>query len=56
VDVTPEGAIFTPAYVVYENNAPARIAIFNYVTDGSGASDVSVSVSVPSAPSEVYVK
>ncbi|KAF8636113.1 hypothetical protein AX17_003816 [Amanita inopinata Kibby_2008] len=36
----------TPAYVIYENGKPARIALFNYVTDPSGAHDVNVTISI----------
>jgi len=30
---------YTPAYAIYENDAIARLALFNYVTDPTGASD-----------------
>ena len=51
------GNEFTPAYAIYENGAPARIALFNYITDESGASDYTVSVGIGDAtPAEVKVK
>lgn len=51
------GNEFTPAYAIYENGTPARIALFNYVTDASGASDYTASVSVGDAtPGSVKVK
>lgn len=40
------GSIYTPAYAIYENGALARLALFNYVTDASGGSTVTTTVSV----------
>ncbi|TDL27070.1 hypothetical protein BD410DRAFT_783231 [Rickenella mellea] len=40
------GNIYTPAYAIYENGSPARLVLFNYVTDPSGANDLTVSVSI----------
>ncbi|KAF8994926.1 hypothetical protein BDQ17DRAFT_1412398 [Cyathus striatus] len=40
------GSIYTPAYVIYENNVPKRVMVFNYITDSSGASDVTVSLAI----------
>ena len=50
--------IFTPAYAIYENGNLARMALFNYVTDPSGASTYTVSVAVAgtNVPSQVSVK
>ncbi|PFH50113.1 glycoside hydrolase family 79 protein [Amanita thiersii Skay4041] len=39
-------SIFTPAYVIYEDGNPIRVALFNYVTDPSGASDVTVNIAI----------
>ncbi|EIW83853.1 glycoside hydrolase family 79 protein [Coniophora puteana RWD-64-598 SS2] len=51
------GSIYTPAYAIYENGAPARVLLLNYVTDPSGASDVSVAISTGgSVPSSMMVK
>jgi hypothetical protein len=38
------GNEFTPAYAIYENGVPARVALFNYITDPSGQSDITVNV------------
>ncbi|KAF5353171.1 hypothetical protein D9757_012643 [Collybiopsis confluens] len=38
--------IYTPAYAIYENGNPVRVALFNYITDPSGASDYTVSIAV----------
>ncbi|KAH9929433.1 glycoside hydrolase family 79 protein [Fomitopsis serialis] len=40
------GSIYTPAYAIYENNALARLALFNYVSDASGASNVTATISI----------
>ena len=50
--------IFTPAYGIYENGNLARVALFNYVTDPSGASTYTASISVANGavPSQVSVK
>jgi hypothetical protein len=37
---------FTPAYGIYEDGKPVRIALINFVTDSSGASDITASISV----------
>lgn len=51
------GNEFTPAYAIYENGVPVRVALFNYITDPSGASDYTASVSVGNAtPASVKVK
>ncbi|KZT66784.1 glycoside hydrolase family 79 protein [Daedalea quercina L-15889] len=40
------GSIYTPAYAIYENNSLARLALFNYVTDSSGASTVTANITI----------
>jgi len=51
------GNEFTPAYAVYESGTPVRVALFNFVTDQSGASDYTATISVGGAtPSQVKVK
>lgn len=40
------GNEFTPGYAIYENEKLARMALFNYVNDPSGASDLSVAIAV----------
>lgn len=49
--------VYTPAYAIYENGVPARVALFNYIDDPSGASTYSASISVNGVvPSQVKVK
>jgi hypothetical protein len=59
------GSEYTPAYGVYENGVVTKVALFNYVTDPSGASDYVATISVASAsasdpqnvtPTVVWVK
>jgi hypothetical protein len=40
------GSDFAPVYGIYENGAPTRVVLFNYVDDPSGASDYTASVSL----------
>lgn len=57
-------SIYTPAYAIYESGAAARVALFNYVSDSTGASDYTVTISVGggttgesnATPSSVQVK
>ncbi|KAF8991302.1 glycoside hydrolase family 79 protein [Cyathus striatus] len=53
-----DGNIYTPAYAIYENDVLTKAALFNFVDDRSGASDLQVSLSVPGAgvPASVRVK
>jgi hypothetical protein len=39
-------SIYTPAYAVYESGTCARLALFNYITDPSGASTYTVTFSI----------
>ncbi|KAJ7064929.1 glycoside hydrolase family 79 protein [Mycena amicta] len=50
--------IYTPQYAIYENNALARVALFNYITDSTGASDYTATLTVSggTVPSSVQVK
>lgn len=41
-----DGNIYTPQYAIYENGALAKVALFNYVTDPTGATDYTVTLSV----------
>jgi hypothetical protein len=45
-------------YAIYRTGNPIRLALFNYNTDASGASDITVNVAIQSAspPSSVQVK
>ncbi|KAK7044575.1 glycoside hydrolase superfamily [Favolaschia claudopus] len=53
-----EDNIFTPQYAVYEDGAIARVALFNYVTDPSSASQYTTTITVAggTVPSSVQVK
>lgn len=51
-----DGNGYTPAYAVYEDGAPSRVALFNYMTDASGAHDYTASVPVPAGVSSIKVK
>jgi len=46
---------FTPAYAVYKDSTPIRVALFNFVTDPSGASDYMTTISVEN-PAQEQVK
>ncbi|EIN05129.1 glycoside hydrolase family 79 protein [Punctularia strigosozonata HHB-11173 SS5] len=50
--------MYTPAYAIYDNGSPSKVALFNYITDSSGASNLNVAVSINGAtvPSSVKVK
>ncbi|TFY66779.1 hypothetical protein EVG20_g4311 [Dentipellis fragilis] len=56
--------MFTPAYAVYENGTPTKVVLFNFVTDPSGNTNLSVPIAIgggqtgqPNAtPSSVQVK
>ncbi|KAF4611688.1 hypothetical protein D9613_003767 [Agrocybe pediades] len=52
------GNIYTPSYAIYEEDILSKVALFNYVDDPTGASDLVVAISVPGAgvPSSVKVK
>ena len=58
LDLLPNNAnVFTPAYAIYDKGNLARILLFNYVTDPSGASDLTVQLNLGGVgPSQVQVK
>ena len=63
VDLLPNNAnIYTPAYSIYEGGTLARILLFNYASDPSGASDLTVQLNLSgvggsaAGPSQVQVK
>lgn len=37
---------YTPGYAIYERGTLARVALFNYMTDQTGLSDYTASISV----------
>jgi hypothetical protein len=48
---------YTPVYTIYENGVPARVAAFNYMdAAGNGSADATLSIVLPSVPSQVTVK
>ncbi|KAF7360487.1 hypothetical protein MVEN_00779400 [Mycena venus] len=53
-----DGNIYTPQYAIYENGAVARVALFNYITDPTGASNYTATISIAggTVPSSVQVK
>lgn len=51
------GNELTPAYAVYENGKPVRVALFNYITDPSGGSTYTATIALGDAtPAQVQVK
>ncbi|BEJ16941.1 hypothetical protein CspHIS471_0603420 [Cutaneotrichosporon sp. HIS471] len=47
IDLLPDGSDgFHPTYVVYENGAPSRVVLFNYVSDSSGRSNYNAVISL----------
>ncbi|KAJ7927457.1 glycoside hydrolase family 79 protein [Mycena leptocephala] len=53
-----DGNIYTPQYAIYENGVLARVALFNYITDATGASNykATITISGGTVPSSVQVK
>ncbi|KAK0433146.1 hypothetical protein EV421DRAFT_1892992 [Armillaria borealis] len=47
------GSIYTPAYAIYESGNPVRVALFNYITDPSGASNYTASIYAGDGPSQL---
>jgi len=49
---------YRPGYAIYENGTPTRIALLNFASDDTGASDYNALISLAGAtvPSQVYVK
>lgn len=51
------GSVYTPSYAIYENGALSKVALFNYVDDKTGASDLNVTITVPTGvPAVIKVK
>ncbi len=50
------GSIYTPAYAIYESGNPVRVALFNYITDPSGASNYTASIYAGDGVQQVRVK
>ncbi|EIM80386.1 glycoside hydrolase family 79 protein [Stereum hirsutum FP-91666 SS1] len=49
---------YTPGYAIFENGSPTKVALFNLMTDPSGNSDYTATLSISGAtlPSQVTVK
>ena len=49
---------FTPGYAIYENGNLARVALFNYITDPTGASSYTASISLAggTVPAQISIK
>jgi hypothetical protein len=51
------GNDYTPGYAIYENGQPVRIALTNFISDPSGNSDYTASISIGgTVPAQVKVK
>ncbi|KAG1761827.1 glycoside hydrolase family 79 protein [Suillus occidentalis] len=51
------GSDYTPGYAIYENGQPVRIALTNFISDPSGSSDYTASISIGgTVPPSVKVK
>ncbi|KJA24885.1 glycoside hydrolase family 79 protein [Hypholoma sublateritium FD-334 SS-4] len=50
--------LYTPSYAIYENDVLSKVALFNYVDDRTGASDINVAITIPGStvPASVKVK
>lgn len=50
--------LYTPSYAIYENDVLSKIALFNYVDDLTGASDINVAITIPGStvPASIKVK
>ncbi|KAK0454068.1 glycoside hydrolase family 79 protein [Desarmillaria tabescens] len=53
-----DGSVYTPQYSIYENGNLAKVALFNYITDESGANDYTATITIDggTVPEQVYVK
>lgn len=64
VDLNLNGNVNTPGYAIYEGGNPTRVALFNFITDPSGASNYTAQIAIggsgvqqPNAsPSQVSVR
>ena len=57
-DITSSDDQFHPTYLVYDGETPVRAALFNFVSDNTGASDAQVTLNFnnTAAPSQVHVR
>ncbi|KAJ1300657.1 hypothetical protein OPQ81_002305 [Rhizoctonia solani] len=49
-------AMYTPGYTIVENGTPVKVALFNYISDPTGASNYNAVVTVPAGQGQVRVK
>ncbi|CAE6411272.1 unnamed protein product [Rhizoctonia solani] len=49
-------AMYTPGYTIVEDGNPAKVALFNFVSDASGASNYDALVTVPLSQAQVRIK
>ncbi|WWC66141.1 uncharacterized protein I206_100041 [Kwoniella pini CBS 10737] len=61
VDISPTqdtdaNYIYHPIYAVYENDAPTRVVLFNYIDDSTGANDLQTTINVGTNVSSVSVR
>ena len=54
----PNASSYTPQYAIYENGNLAKVALFNYMDDPSGANDYNATIHLNggTVPSQVFVK
>lgn len=53
------GDVHTPQYAIYENGILSKVALFNYMTDPTGANDYTVALHMnggATVPAQVHVK
>lgn len=57
-DTTQSDDMYHPSYLVYDGDTPARAALFNFISDPSGASDTQVTLNFnnTAAPASVSVR
>jgi hypothetical protein len=57
-DTTQSDDMYHPSYLVYDGDTPSRIALFNFISDPSGASDSQVTLNFnnTAAPASVSVR
>lgn len=57
-DITSSDDEFHPTYLVYDGETPVRAALFNFVSDNTGASDAQVTLNFNNtvAPTQVHVR
>ncbi|KEP51984.1 putative glycoside hydrolase family 79 protein [Rhizoctonia solani 123E] len=49
-------AMYTPGYTIVESGTPVKVALFNFISDATGASNYNAVVTVPAGQEQVRVK